>query len=145
MASADWRTRSNTQLEPLESDNIDLSLEYYFGDASYVSAGFFHKKVKNFIGQEVTTQGLFGITDQTSGPRAQAPRRAAARDASTDDTNLFVMMAMMENPGTFVDANGVTWTGGADELQRHRSAAPGVRHAATTCCRPRRIRNTCST
>ena len=50
-------------LEPLESDNIDLSLEYYFGDASYVSAGFFHKKVKNFIGQEVTTEGLFGITD----------------------------------------------------------------------------------
>jgi TonB-dependent receptor len=105
---------SNTGLDPLESDNIDLSLEYYFGDASYVSAGFFHKKVKNFIGQEVTTQGLFGITDQTSGPRAQqAIAELTARGFTTDDTNLFVMMAMMENPGTFVDANNVSWTGGA--------------------------------
>jgi TonB-dependent receptor len=105
---------SNTSLEPLESDNIDLSLEYYFGDASYVSAGFFHKKVKNFIGQEVTTQGLFGITDQTSGPRAQtALTELRNRGFGTDDTNLFVMMAMMENTGTFVDANNVSWTGGA--------------------------------
>jgi len=105
---------SNTQLDPLESDNIDLSLEYYFGDASYVSAGFFHKKVKNFIGQEVNTRDLFGITDQTSGPRAQQALAALrARNFTTDDTNLFVMMAMMENPGTFVDANGTSWTGGA--------------------------------
>jgi TonB-dependent receptor len=108
---------SNTSLEPLESDNIDLSLEYYFGDASYVSAGFFHKKVKNFIGQEVTTQSLFGITDQTSGQRAQAAlTELRNRNFATDDTNLFVMMAMMENPGTFVDANNVTWTGGAAQF-----------------------------
>lgn len=105
---------SNTSLEPLESDNIDLSLEYYFGDASYVSAGFFHKKVKNFIGQQVTSESLFGITDQTSGPRAQAAlTELTNRRFATDDTNLFVMMAMMENPGTFVDANNVSWTGGA--------------------------------
>ncbi|MDY6949420.1 MAG: TonB-dependent receptor, partial [Pseudomonadota bacterium] len=105
---------SNTQLEPLESDNIDLSVEWYLGDASYISAGFFHKKVANFIGQEVTTQGLFGITDQTSGPRAQAARaELLARGFGTDDTNLFVMMAMMENPGNFTAANGVEWTGGA--------------------------------
>jgi TonB-dependent receptor len=108
---------ANTQLKPLESDNIDLAVEWYLGDASYVSAGFFHKKVKNFIGQEVTTQGLFGITDQTSGPRAQAAREELiARGFSTDDTNLFVMMAMIENPGSFTDSNGVTWTGGAENF-----------------------------
>jgi TonB-dependent receptor len=110
-------TASNTQLEPLESDNIDLSLEYYFGDASYVSAGFFHKKVENFIGQQVTSESLFGITDQTSGPRAQAAlAELRARNASTDDTNLFVMMAMMEHPETFVDSKGVSWTGGASNF-----------------------------
>jgi TonB-dependent receptor len=107
-------TGSNPQLEPLESDNIDLSVEWYLGDASYISGGFFHKKVANFIGQEVSSEGLFGITDQTSGPRAQAARDALlARNLSTDDTNLFVMMAMIENPGTFTDADGVSWTGGA--------------------------------
>lgn len=105
---------STPSLVPLESDNIDLSVEWYFGDASYVSAGFFEKRVSNFIGNEVTEESLFGITDQTSGPRAQAAIAALqARGAATDDTNLFVMMAMIENPGTFVDANGTSWTGGA--------------------------------
>ncbi|WP_129645607.1 TonB-dependent receptor [Peristeroidobacter agariperforans] len=105
---------ANPQLEPLESDNIDLSMEWYFGDASYLSAGFFHKKVANFIGNEVVTEGLFGITDQTSGPRAQAAVAALqARSLSTDDTNLFVMMAMMEHPDGFTDKNGVRWDGGA--------------------------------
>ncbi|HEY0941183.1 MAG TPA: TonB-dependent receptor [Steroidobacter sp.] len=108
---------SNTQLEPLESDNIDVSLEWYLGDASYVSAGFFHKKVANFIGQEVNTHGLFNITDQTSGPRAQAARaELIARGYGTDDTNLFVMMAMMEHPETFTTASGVTWAGGAENF-----------------------------
>jgi TonB-dependent receptor len=107
-------TAANPKLQPLESDNIDLSLEWYFDDASYLSAGFFHKKVANFIGQEVSTEGLFGITDQTSGPRAQAAiAELQARGYGTDDTNLFVMMAMMENPGTFTDADGHQWTGGA--------------------------------
>lgn len=105
---------SNPLLEPLESDNIDLSVEWYFGDASYLSAGFFHKKVANFIGNEVATEGLFGITDQTSGPRAQAAVQALqARGLSTDDTNLFVMMAMMSRPEGFTDANGTRWEGGA--------------------------------
>ncbi|HWK49449.1 MAG TPA: TonB-dependent receptor [Steroidobacter sp.] len=106
---------ANPQLEPLESDNIDLSVEWYFADASYLSAGFFHKKVANFIGQEVTTQGLFGITDQTGGPRALAARQALIDGGfTTDDTNLFVMMAMMEHPDeTFTDSKGVSWTGGA--------------------------------
>jgi TonB-dependent receptor len=105
---------SNTRLEPLESDNIDLSVEWYLGDASYVSAGFFHKKVANFIGQEVASETLFGIRDQTSGPRALAAQaELLARGFATDDTNLFVMMAMMENPGSFTDADGRVWTGGA--------------------------------
>lgn len=106
-------TEANPQLQPLESDNIDLSMEWYFADASYLSAGFFHKKVANFIGQEVQQRSLFGITDQTGGPRAQQARdELRARGFGTDDTNLFVMMAMIENPGSFT-ANGTTWTGGA--------------------------------
>lgn len=108
---------ANPSLVPLESDNIDLSLEWYFGDASYVSAGFFEKRVANFIGNEVSKESLFGITDQTSGPRALAAvDELEARGFGTDDTNLFVMMTMMENPGTFVDADGATWTGGADNF-----------------------------
>lgn len=39
----------NPALEPFESDNLDLSLEWYYDDTSYVSAGYFKKDVANFI------------------------------------------------------------------------------------------------
>jgi TonB-dependent receptor len=39
----------NPELEPFTSDNLDLSLEWYYANASYVSAGYFRKNVANFI------------------------------------------------------------------------------------------------
>ena len=41
--------RGNPQLLPMESSNIDLSLEWYYDEGSYVSAGFWSKDVDNFI------------------------------------------------------------------------------------------------
>lgn len=41
--------RGNPQLLPIESSNIDLSLEWYYGDASYASIGYWTKDVENFI------------------------------------------------------------------------------------------------
>ncbi len=40
----------NPGLLPFESENIDLSLEYYFNDTDYASVGYFTKDVSNFIG-----------------------------------------------------------------------------------------------
>jgi len=57
----------NPELLPLESDNIDLSLEWYFGESSYVSAGFFDKNVQNFVGRETINRNLFGLRDVSSG------------------------------------------------------------------------------
>lgn len=42
-------TSGNSALKPFESDNFDLSWEWYYDDASYVSAGYFKKNVSNFI------------------------------------------------------------------------------------------------
>lgn len=42
----------NAELVPFSSDNLDLSLEWYYGDASYLSAGYFRKHVGNFITNE---------------------------------------------------------------------------------------------
>ncbi len=39
----------NPGLEPHESDNWDISAEWYYDDASYVSVGYFDKKVENFV------------------------------------------------------------------------------------------------
>ena len=37
-------------LKPLEARNFDLSLEWYYGEASYVSVGWFRKNIDNYIG-----------------------------------------------------------------------------------------------
>jgi len=48
--------RGNPALEPLLADNFDLSLEWYYGEASYASVGFFRKNIKNFISDTVVRE-----------------------------------------------------------------------------------------
>jgi TonB-dependent receptor len=110
---------NNPGLLPLESTNFDLSLEWYFSDNGYVSAGYFTKDIVNFIGTAVfdsTIPGLGGVNikDQTAGPRAQAAlNELRTRGVTPDDSRLFTMMVMMEHPDGFTDGDGVFWAGGA--------------------------------
>ena len=112
--------QNNPALNPLESDNLDISLEYYFSDRGYVSVGAFAKNVDNFIGETVQNINLFGIRDETSGPRAQAARDALiAGGFGTDDPRLFTMLAMMDNAGAppfFYDVNGNGVNDGPSEM-----------------------------
>ena len=95
-------TRNNPELLPLQSSNYDISLEWYFDDTSYVSAGFFEKRVKNFIGQSSTTESVWGIRDQTNGPRVMAAvAQLNAIGANTSDSNIFTAMTMIANPDSF--------------------------------------------
>jgi TonB-dependent receptor len=88
----------NPQLAPTESTNLDLSLEWYYDEASYVSVGYYKKDAKNFIGTEQVDENLFGLRDVTNGQRAQDALAAleTAGEALTD-TNLFNMVVAMEN------------------------------------------------
>ncbi|HEU4591987.1 MAG TPA: TonB-dependent receptor [Steroidobacteraceae bacterium] len=107
--------QNNTGLLPLESDNFDLSLEYYFSDQGYVSVGAFQKNVKNFIGNAVESLNLYGIRNQTGGPRAQqalAYLKDPAHPFAVNDSALFTAIAMLENPDGFTDDKGVFWAGG---------------------------------
>lgn len=104
---------SNPGLLPLESDNFDLSLEWYYDDASYASAGVFEKRVSNFIGTTQVMRTHFGIQDQTDGPRAIAARQTLIDEGlNINDTNLFVMMAVQEHSGQFSLADFETDGGG---------------------------------
>ncbi|HKE92869.1 MAG TPA: TonB-dependent receptor, partial [Povalibacter sp.] len=111
---------NNPHLLPLESTNFDISLEWYFSDNGYVSAGWFTKDIVNFIGtgafdEPVVGLGGVNIKDQTGGPRAQAALAAlqARGVAKPDDTQLFTMLVMMEHPAGFTDSSGTVWAGGA--------------------------------
>lgn len=61
----------NTNLQPYESTNFDLSVEYYYDEASYASVGYFRKDVKNFIGNQIVSTTIEGFNDIYLGPRWQ--------------------------------------------------------------------------
>jgi len=48
----------NSQLEPLESDNFDIGLEWYFAKQSVVAVTFFYKDIKSFIQTQRTQEPL---------------------------------------------------------------------------------------
>ncbi|HEX7803469.1 MAG TPA: TonB-dependent receptor [Pseudoxanthomonas sp.] len=110
----------NPSLKPLESDNLDLALEWYFADASYVSLTYWNKSVANFIGNTVVQESLYGLRDPTSGPDAQAALAfltsaacvtqvgaANAAACSGNDTSLFTALALLRNdPSGLAAFNG---------------------------------------
>ncbi|TVZ41208.1 TonB-dependent receptor [Alteromonadaceae bacterium 2753L.S.0a.02] len=59
--------RNNPALLPLDSKNIDLSLEWYYNDSSYASVGVFEKRVNNFIGSGQATETHYGMVDASWG------------------------------------------------------------------------------
>ena len=71
-------SQGNPGLLPYESDNFDLSLEWYYDPGSYVSLGAFKKFVDNFIGSVITQGPVLNaagdpITDPSVNPRPPCP------------------------------------------------------------------------
>jgi len=103
-------TAQNPALKPLESDNLDLALEWYFADASYVSLTYWNKSVANFVGNTIVRENLYGLRDPTAGPDAQTALAflnssacvgqvgaANAAACSANDTALFTALALLRN------------------------------------------------
>lgn len=64
----DLRARiGNAQLKPFEAANLDVAIEHYYQDNSYLSVGYFRKTVDNFIVSESSTQSFNGVTDPSTG------------------------------------------------------------------------------
>ena len=92
--------QGNPGLEPYESENIDISAEWYYADDSYVSVGYFTKDVGNFIGTSEFDQTFPGLTNPSRGPTYDAAILALGEDAAFAD----IVQYFVDN-GT-VDANG---------------------------------------
>ena len=75
----------NPGLIPYKSKNIDLSAEWYYGPESYVSVGWFHKRVSNFISTTTTQTPLFGLTNPGQGPAFLEAQAALGANATFDD------------------------------------------------------------
>lgn len=101
--------QGNAALDPLESNNFDLSVEYYYGDANYFSVGYYQKNVSNFIGIQQSTQSLFDLRDATASGGTSlsvAIDQLAAAGLAESEDRLFSMTAILQNADDFTGATG---------------------------------------
>ncbi|MCW1987620.1 UNVERIFIED_ORG: TonB-dependent receptor [Sphingomonas sp. R1F5B] len=100
-------SQGNPGLMPYKSKNIDVSLEWYYAPTSYVSVGFFHKGVSNFISSARVDSPAFGLTNPANGPRYQAAISALGGDASTAAIRNYIFTHYPESSQiTGTDATG---------------------------------------
>ncbi len=93
-------SRGNPDLDPFESTNFDLSAEWYYGEGSYVSVGYFSKKAKNFIGRTTVEEQTFNLPHPAQGPRYAEAVAAVGNNATA------IRNYIKENYPETVDANG---------------------------------------
>jgi TonB-dependent receptor len=100
-------------LKPLVSDNFDVSVEWYYKPSSFVSVGFFDKRVRNFIGTSIVNRSVFDLRDPSSG--VAGSRSGTARTQLTNngygitDVNLFTYTALLVQNGGNVAAADATF------------------------------------
>src|SRR5690554_891744 len=59
----------NPGLKPFSADNIDLGLEWYYSDLSYMSIGYFEKYINDFVVGGVREGTINDVTDPSLGDR----------------------------------------------------------------------------
>lgn len=85
----------NSALKPYESQNLDLTWEYYYDEGSYAAIGYFRKIVENFITFSESEATFGDVRDPALGPRAaQAAADVAA--AGGDPNDLAQLHAQMQ-------------------------------------------------
>ncbi|MDP4945354.1 MAG: TonB-dependent receptor, partial [Alishewanella sp.] len=92
--------RGNPDLDPFESTNLDLSLEWYYGEGSYMAVGYFTKKAKNFIGRTTVEEQTFNLPHPAQGPRYAEAVAAVGNNATA------IRNYIRTNYPDTVDANG---------------------------------------
>ena len=93
----------NPDLLPFESSNFDLAADYYYGEGSYVSVGYFYKNVENFIGSTVYTDTPYDVYTPIGGERYQEALTALGSDAELEDIRQYFI-----DQG-YADADGVIY------------------------------------
>tara|TARA_R110001592_G_scaffold354179_1_gene653652 strand:+ start:959 stop:4627 length:3669 start_codon:yes stop_codon:yes gene_type:complete len=77
----------NTQLEPLESKNLDVSFEWYFNETSMLSVAVFHKNMSNFTTVENAVTYLQDVRNVDT-PVSGSEIILLAEDDGTNDQGL---------------------------------------------------------
>ena len=111
-------TVGNPNLIPYKSKNIDLSAEWYYNNESYISVGYFHKNVENFISStqiNTTIPGVAAPTTTFNGVTRNGPRYQAALNAlGPNATFEAIQNYYIANFPAFVGKNNALLAGAGD-------------------------------
>ena len=88
----------NPGLKPLESINYDLSSEWYYGEGSYISFGYFKKDVTNWITTGTIDSNIFNLADPLSGEKFRAATAALGANASNEDIRTYIFENFADDP-----------------------------------------------
>ena len=59
-------TQGNPKLNPEKSNNVDLSLEHYYGRNNALTAALFYRKIDGYIGSQIVPETIGGILYQVT-------------------------------------------------------------------------------
>ncbi len=109
-------TVGNPGLLPHESENIDFSLEWYYGDASYVSVGYFDKSVVNFVtsGEQEGVVLFPDLAHPALGPLYEAAIDELGVTASNADIRDFIFTRFPNEAGVDPATQTITGVPGRD-------------------------------
>ena len=94
-------TAGNPGLKPVESKNLDLSYEWYYGKQNFLALGFFRKNLENYAGQSQVDANPFGLHTPVGGALWN---EALANGCATADTTCIRNYIFRTHP----TAQGVT-------------------------------------
>ena len=97
-------SRGNPALEPVKSKNLDLSAEWYYNKQSMLSLGLFHKKLTDYTGSTVITEGSPSATTPVGG----AYWNAAVASGCSVSNRICIRNYILRN---YAGQPGVTYTG----------------------------------
>lgn len=115
--------RGSPDLLPYVSDNIDLSLEFYYGNGSYVSVGYFYKDVQNFIGTGSVVETAGDLPHPALGPLG-AEARAATGSSDAGVLYAWILANRPNAPGVNAAAGTISGVAGRDPASPFNLSVP---------------------
>jgi TonB-dependent receptor len=91
--------QGNPNLRPLLSDNFDVSFEWYYDDASFVSVGWFRKNIDNYIGTTQVVDTPFDLHTPVGGAYWNEAIAAGCTTADVTCIRNFIFLNHDGDPG----------------------------------------------
>jgi TonB-dependent receptor len=122
-------SQGNPALKPLESTNIDLSLEWYYADGSYASVGYFNKDIDNYVGVTQIVETPFDLHTPIGGALYNEAVAAQCADRSTTCIRNWIFTNRPNAPGVNAVARTITGQAG-DPIADFRITVPANQRSA---------------